>query len=69
MKSGTRTNKGVCNSRNYGNCPLDAKCLAEYIIYKVAMSIPYLANILFSSAEGNFKSMYNNHAKLIRSRR
>ena len=54
MKSGTNTNKK-------DNCLLDRKFLVECIVYEATVSTTSQTNTYFGSAEGDFKSRYNNH--------
>ena len=37
------------------------KCLVESIVYEATVSTTIQTNIYFGSAEGDFKSRYNNH--------
>ena len=60
MKSGTSTHKKDCDCRNKNNCPLDRKCVVECIIYEATVSTKNRTNTYFGSAEGDFKSRYNN---------
>ena len=46
------------NWRNKDNCTLDVKCLVECNSYEAIVS---LTETHFGSAEGDFKSRYNNH--------
>ena len=67
MASGTSTNKRDYNCRNKDNFPLDGMCLVECIFHEATLSIIDKTNIYFVSAEGGFKSRYNNHTLLFRS--
>ena len=68
MKSGTNTNKKDCNCRNKDNWPLDGKYLVGCIVYEATVSTTNQINTYFGSAEGGFKSRYNNHTLSFRSK-
>ena len=68
MKSGRNTNKEDCNCRNKDSCPLEGKWLVEYIVYEATASTTNQTNTCFGSAEGDFKSRYNNHTLLFLSK-
>ena len=61
MKRDTNTNKKDYNCRDKDNCPLDGNCFVECIVYEATISKMNQTNTYFGSAEGNFKSRYNNH--------
>ena len=67
-KSGTNTNKKDCNCRNKDNCSLDGKCLVKCTVYEATVSTTNQINNYFGSAEGDFKSRYNNHTLSLRSK-
>ena len=68
MKSNPETNKRACNCRTKDNCPLDGKCLSECIVYEATVLSTNQTKVYFGTAEGSFKSRYNNHTKSFRLR-
>ena len=63
MKSNPETNKSACNCRTKDNCTLDWKCLSECIVYEATVLSTNQTKVYFGTAEGSFRSRYNNHTK------
>ena len=60
IKNGTSTHEKDSNCRSKNNCPLDGKRLVECIFYEDIVCTTNQTNTIFVSAEGDFKSRYNN---------
>ena len=48
--------------------PLDGKCSSECIVYEATVLSTKQTKVYFGTAEGSFKSRYNNHTKSFRLR-
>ena len=68
MKSNPETNNRACNCRTKDNCPLDGKFSSECIVYEATVLSTKQTKVYFGTAEGSFKSRYNNHTKSFRLR-
>ena len=71
VNSNYEANGKTCHCRNKSNCPLENKCLANKIVYKVETNngINELCTKIYFGISGTeFKSRYNNHTMSFRNR-
>ena len=58
-----------CSWRKKDECPLNGQCLAQDIVYKCIASTSINPDkTCLGTAEGNFKTRYNNHTKSFRNK-
>ena len=55
-----------CNCRNKNSCPLDGNCQVKNIVYKATVTTEQNYRIYYGTAEGEFKTRYNNHTNSFR---
>ena len=58
-----------CNCRNKNSCPLDGNCQVKNIVYKATVTTEQNYRIDYGTAEGEFKTRYNNHTNSFRHRK
>ena len=58
-----------CNCRNKNSCPLDGNCQVKNIVYKATVTTEQNYRIYYGTAEGEFKTRYNNHTNSFRHRK
>ena len=58
-----------CNCRNKNSCPLDGNCQVKNIVYKATVTTEQNYRIYYGTAEGEFKTRYNNHKYSFRDRK
>ena len=55
-----------CNCRVKESCPLNGKCLHQFMVYKAEVSTNTTYKEYYGASEGEFKSRYNNHIQSFR---
>ena len=58
-----------CNCRNKNSCPLDGNCQVKNNVYKATVRREENYCIYYGTAEGEFKTRYNNHTNSFRHRK
>ena len=66
LKKQEHTEKRSCICRVKDNCHLDGKCLHKCIVYQANVVTNNKCKEYFTTAEGEFKLRYNNHAMSFR---
>ena len=61
LRNQEHTEKRSCNYRFKDNCPLDAKCLHECIVYQANVITNNECKEYFGIVQGEFKLRYDNH--------
>ena len=64
----TSHQENSCNCRNKKSCPLDGNCQVKNIVYKATVTTEQNYRIYYGTAEGEFKTRYNNNTNLFRHR-
>ena len=56
-----RNARNMCNCRSKKDCPLKNQCLEKTLVYKALVKTEEKTFTYFGTAEGEFKTRYNNH--------
>ena len=57
-----KTPEKTCNCRKKEDCPLQNQCLTKTVVYKASVKTEQNTFIYFGTAEGEFKTRFNNHS-------
>ena len=60
VKNPASSTTKTCNCHRKTDCPKDANCLSEYLIYKAFVSTT-TNKYYYGTCENSFKERYNNH--------
>ena len=67
MKNPAPSTAKTCNCHRKTDCPMDANCLSECLIYKASASTT-TNKFYYGTCENTFKERYNNHSSSFRNK-